>query len=272
MGCGKKNNFCSNKLFYTQPFNGISYDPDAAAFFTAAGITDATEKSAINAWVLELKAGSLWTKCYQILPLVFNDATKNTFDLKGTYNATMNGSITHSGRYVTGDGASGYISTGVNANTVLTIDNCGTTFNCNTNSTEDAYTGGCFDGLNYFMYQNRNSANLGRNILNDAAAGGFNFGLSGGAAITDARGVWTFNRVSNASKTQYYSGGALDTPLTQGQSSKPNLEIYFLKANYVGASYSSRAYNCYVLHQGLSAGDSAALQTSITNFKTALGI
>jgi len=49
---------------------GTSLDPDAAAFLTAAGITDPTQQSAINTLVLSLKADGLWTKMKAIYPFV----------------------------------------------------------------------------------------------------------------------------------------------------------------------------------------------------------
>jgi hypothetical protein len=40
---------------------GVAYDPDAQAFFTASGLTGATNLNAVNQLVLDLKAASIWT-------------------------------------------------------------------------------------------------------------------------------------------------------------------------------------------------------------------
>jgi hypothetical protein len=54
---------------------GPGYDPDAVAYFTAAGITDTTEKNAVNQLVLDFKGGAgcltpsstdLWTNAAAI--------------------------------------------------------------------------------------------------------------------------------------------------------------------------------------------------------------
>lgn len=90
-------------------------DSDAAAFFTAASITDSTQKAAVNQLVLQLKAHSLWTKIDALYPFVGGDATKHSYNLKNpaTFQITWAGSAvpTHNGNGVTGT-ASGYGSTG----------------------------------------------------------------------------------------------------------------------------------------------------------------
>ncbi len=53
-------------------------DPDAAAFFTRAGITDATQKSAWNACVVSLKASGLWAKIELLYPLIGGNATAHS--------------------------------------------------------------------------------------------------------------------------------------------------------------------------------------------------
>ena len=45
-------------------------DPDAQAFLTATGITDATISGAINTLVLNLKGFNLWSKMYAVYPFV----------------------------------------------------------------------------------------------------------------------------------------------------------------------------------------------------------
>ena len=44
------------------PYVFGGFDPDAQAFITAAGITDNTQKTAINTLVLDLKGYLIWTK------------------------------------------------------------------------------------------------------------------------------------------------------------------------------------------------------------------
>ena len=89
---------------------GSSYDTDAQAFFTATGITDTTQKNAVNQLVLDLKAASIWTKMVAVYPFVGGTATthkynlKNPLDTDGAYRITFNGTITHSSNGIVGGG------------------------------------------------------------------------------------------------------------------------------------------------------------------------
>lgn len=60
----------------------VSYDPDAQAFFTAAGITDTTQKNATNQLVLDLKSANIWNKMQVIYPFVGGTATAHKYNLK----------------------------------------------------------------------------------------------------------------------------------------------------------------------------------------------
>lgn len=88
---------------------GAAYDADAQAFFTAAGITDTTQKSAVNQLVLDLKSYSIWTKMKALYPMVGGTSTKHSYNLKNTaqYQITWNGGGTHS--------STGYLPNGINA-------------------------------------------------------------------------------------------------------------------------------------------------------------
>lgn len=96
---------------------GSSLDPDAQAFITAAGITDATQKTAINDLVVGLKADSLWTKMQAIYPNVGGTSTtckynlKDPRDLDVAFRKTFTGSLTFANTGVTSDGATGYANT-----------------------------------------------------------------------------------------------------------------------------------------------------------------
>lgn len=57
-------------------------DADALAFITAASITDAIQKSAINTLVKDLKTASIWTKMKAIYPFVGGTAAQHRFNLK----------------------------------------------------------------------------------------------------------------------------------------------------------------------------------------------
>jgi hypothetical protein len=90
------------------------FDTDAEAFFTAAGITDETQKTALDDLVVALKADGLWTKMRVIYPFVGGSASSHAVNLKspGTYNGTFEGGWTHAANGVTPNGTDGRMDTG----------------------------------------------------------------------------------------------------------------------------------------------------------------
>jgi len=76
---------------------GSSFDPDAAAYFTRATVTDATAKQKISDCFVQLKAASLWTDItqFKIGRSAYNRGSGSTvYDCK---NAAMDGTIEATG-------------------------------------------------------------------------------------------------------------------------------------------------------------------------------
>lgn len=61
---------------------GSSFDTDAQAFITAAGISDSGQQNAIDDLVVSLKANSIWAKMQAIYPFVGGTAATHKFNLK----------------------------------------------------------------------------------------------------------------------------------------------------------------------------------------------
>lgn len=104
---------------------GVTYDADALAFFTAASITDTTQKNAVNTLVLSLKSASIWTKMKAIYPVVGGVASSHAVNLKqpGTYNLSFATNWTHSSTGMTPNGAT-YANTNLTPSTApLTLNN-----------------------------------------------------------------------------------------------------------------------------------------------------
>lgn len=93
------------------PDTTFAYDSDAVTFFTAASITDATQKGAVDYLVKALKAGNLWTNMIAVYPFVGGASNKHALNLKApsTYPITFTSTgVTHNGSGITGDGSTGY--------------------------------------------------------------------------------------------------------------------------------------------------------------------
>jgi len=107
---------------------GQAIDADATAFNTAAGITDPTQKNAINTLVIALKAANLWTSLTAIWPYVGGTASthkwnlKDPRDLDAAYRLVFAGGITHDSNGVTFNGSTGYADTKLNALTVFSTN------------------------------------------------------------------------------------------------------------------------------------------------------
>jgi hypothetical protein len=101
----------------------VQFDPDALAFFarvTAAGGTlSATEQSAVNKLVLDLKANSLWTPMKAIYPMVGASAAACAQNLKSSsFTGTFNGGWTFASTGATPNGSTGWMQTNLNVNTL----------------------------------------------------------------------------------------------------------------------------------------------------------
>ena len=96
---------------------GSSFDPDAQAFITAAGITDPTQQTAIDSLVIGLKADSLWTNMQAIYPFVGGTATTHKYNLKdprdlnAAYRLSFAGGWTHSVNGALGNGVNNICDT-----------------------------------------------------------------------------------------------------------------------------------------------------------------
>jgi hypothetical protein len=85
----------------------VSYDADAQAFFTAASITNTTQKNAVNQLVLDLKSYGVWTKSLALYPVVGGSASSHAVNLKtpGTFNLSFSTGWTHSSTGMLPNGA-----------------------------------------------------------------------------------------------------------------------------------------------------------------------
>lgn len=110
----------NNGFVYINPFFESLFDPAAAAFFSATGITDPTIQSAVNDLVIAMKADGVWDECDAIYPFVGGDSTTHSYNLKdtSTYQITFSGGWTHNSNGITGNGSNTYADTGWNPTTV----------------------------------------------------------------------------------------------------------------------------------------------------------
>lgn len=116
-------------------------DADAQAFIDAAGITDATQQSAINTLVTDLKGYGIWTKMKAIYPFCGGTASshkwnlKNPADTDAAFRLVFSGGITHSGTGVLFNGTNGYSNTYLNPSASLSLNSTHFTYYSRSNNT-----------------------------------------------------------------------------------------------------------------------------------------
>jgi hypothetical protein len=101
-------------------------DADAQAFFTASGLTGATNLTAINNLVVALKGFGIWTKMKAIYPMIGGTAALHKWNLKdpqdtnAAFRLVFNGGWTHSSTGATPNGTNGWANTFFNSDDITT--------------------------------------------------------------------------------------------------------------------------------------------------------
>lgn len=256
------------------------YDPNAQAFFTAANITDTTQKNAVNQLVLDLKSANIWTKMKALYPVVGGVASSHAVNLKtpGTYNLTFATGWTHSSTGMTPNGAT-YANTNLIPNTNLTSNNHSLSYYSRTNNTTTGYELACQSiqasstqygymllsaynsGTSYYQQQTQN---LNAITVSEANTLGFYLG----------------SRVSSISFKGYKNGILKGTNTNTASvigSYLPVNSIYLgaFNLNNNGAistiSYSNRECSFASIGDGLTDAEASSFYTAVQNYQTTLG-
>jgi hypothetical protein len=99
-----------------RPYVDLGLDTDATAFSLAAGLTDTTQKSAVNTLVKDLKRYGLWTKIKAFYPFVGGNAESHRLNLVNTqiYSLTFSGGWIHDSNGVKSNGSNTIADTQLN--------------------------------------------------------------------------------------------------------------------------------------------------------------
>ena len=249
---------------------GVSYTPEAIAYIAAAGITDTTEKDAVNQLVLDLKGtGSttnntdVWSDSYTIYPLSPTSLTAAEYNLKDpTQNITWLNSPTHATTGITGNGTDAYGNTGWNPTTEgVDINNAGLTYS------------GTYSGADYAMGIVDGTRTIGiRNAQNNRISY-IGTTASPAAFFSTARLVTTSSRTSEFVHELYNNGVLAGSNSTSsGGSQSPNYDMYILGVNVNGSINVPFAgeMDFAAAHKGLTANQVQDLSDAITTYNTAV--
>ena len=117
-----------------------SFDADAQAFITAAAITNATQQTAINSFVISLKSYGIWTKMKALYPFVGGTASSHKYNLKdprdlnAAFRLTFSGGWTHSSNGALPNGTNAYADTYLIPSTVMSTGGDHLSYYSRTNS------------------------------------------------------------------------------------------------------------------------------------------
>jgi hypothetical protein len=253
---------------------GVSYDPDALAFITATGITDNTQKLAINQLVIDLKGYGLWTKCFAIYPFVGGTATthkynlKNPADTNAAFRLVFFGGWTHSNTGATGS-VNGYANTYNNPSINLIQDSTHVSYYSRTNpvtiSGADLGVRGAA-GLGGITIISRYTGNLSYYKVNSANATDLTF------ANIISEGFFMSNRTASNVVNGWKNNTKVITGTTASNGlANQNIVLNAFNDNGSIQLYSPREVAFSTIGNGLNDTESLYLYTAIQTFQTTLG-
>jgi hypothetical protein len=246
-----------------------AFDADAQAFFTAASITDSTQKSAVNQLVLDLKSYNIWTKIKALYPIVGGSASSHAVNLKtpGTYNLTFATGVTHSSTGMTGNGTSGYANTQFNTSTQSTLNNTHLSFYSRTNLENSSIDAGNSNaaGTQWLLATRFTSVGAISDQYNSTTGR-----LT--ATNTNSQGFYIQSRTASNVHKLFKNGSQLGTTNTGASGSLLNLNMTLLCQNQNGtpASYSIRQCAFASIGDGLTDAESSNFYTAVNTYQTTL--
>jgi len=249
------------------PLGGAATDADAQAFITAAGITDATQQSAVNQLVLDLKSANIWTKMKAIYPILGGSASSHAINLKtpGTYNLSFATGMNHSSTGMTSNGSSGYANSNLNGNTVLSATSNHMSFYSGTQVTASQYEMGAINVNQYSLALNESVTTKKNIILGSYPSNWAN------VTNTNTKGFQIGSKTSATSLKLYWNNSNVATNTASYSSALPSANIYICALNYSTLFYSTKECRFASIGDGLTDTEAANFYTAVNAYQTTLG-
>lgn len=247
---------------------GPRFDRDAQTFITAVGITDATQKSAINTLVLDLKGYSIWTKMKALYPFVGGTATTHKWNLKdpqdtnASFRLTFSGGVTHDSNGIQGNGINTYGDTFFIPNSHLSSSSQHLSIYSRTNVGEakrdiGTYTSGTNSLICTLKWSDGNLY--------------FNNGASyATVSNSDSKGFYISNKIASGTVIAYKNGSNVASTTSSDTLSTYSVAIMALNTAGSFTEYTTRQYSFASIGDGLSSIESSNFYTAIQAFQTTL--
>lgn len=254
---------------------GVSTDADAQAFITAAGITDATQQSAINTLVTDLKCYGVWTKMKAIYPFVGGTSSthkwnlKDPRDLDAAFRLVFSGGITHSSTGVLWNGTNGFGDTKFNPQSNLAQFSTSISYYSRTNNDGTYIEAGSQEGINLnqrlvmhlkysgFGYYDQNDINTGRLTVN--------------LSSINSTGLFIMTRTANNIQKVFRNSSQIGSTNTNTISTLlPTTNVYLGAYNFATPIYTNRECAFASIGDGLTDTEAANLYTAVQAYQTTL--
>lgn len=255
--------------------SGPSYDADAEAYFTAATVTETAYKDAINQFVLDLKAASIWTKFDRLWILANQNETAALTCLVSLNQdaSAVNSPTFTAGEGFAGNGSSQYINSGYAVgtdNVNLTQNSAAYFFYSNTDGASDGQEAGAVqDGTFARMTQMlaRTAAGNAQAWVHQGGGGGLS------AAVADGIGLYMASRTASNAQKLYKNGSSVASNTTA--STTPSaFDVFFLireVGGFPSGTYSSRQLSMAGMASGFDDTEAAAFDAAVDTLKAAIG-
>lgn len=250
---------------------GVSLDPDAQAFLTAAGITDPTISGAINTLVVQMKADNIWTKMKAIYPMVGGTASthkwnlKDPRDLDAAFRLQFFGGWGHSANGALPNGTNAYANTFFNPSVNALLNSHGVSFYSRTNSNDsEVEIGGRTASYRTFL----EIRTAGQTYFSSNTADGVGDSVSDGNSL----GFYIVNRKDSVTTDLWKNGSKIKIGAAFG-AGLGNFNYLLSAYNNVGSPlyYSKKECAFAAIHDGLTDTEAANFYAAVQAFQTTLG-
>lgn len=256
-------------------YKAKEYDSDAQAFFDAAGITDNTQKDAVNNLVIAAKANGWWSLCIAIWPMVGGNATAHAVNLKnpGTFDLTFladgAGAWTHSSTGADPSTFGAYAKTGIIPSTDLGLNDVHLSYYSRTDEVGD---------WDFGVSGGSSAIELGMIIRRTSAPDAY-FSIiytEGGSVLTGTQSNsagWFLNtRTSSTAHNFYKNASSFASSTSSDVGTRPAIELYMeaVNNNGVTAGYSNKECAFASAGSGISGAVATDMYNDIQDFQTAL--
>jgi len=248
---------------------GAAYDTDAQAFFDSTGITDTTQKDAVNTLVTTLKTDNLWSNMVGLYPFVGGTASTHKYNLKNpqdtnaAFRLTFSGGWTHSATGATPNGTNAIADTHIVLNNVISSVN-EMSYGYYSRDTSDVSSGSYEMGSYQGGAISAMLIKFGGSLYYQINGGGYNV-----VSNPNTDGFFVVNR-SGASAVQAYRNGSSYHTGTRSAGNLSTLNFGIGGLIGIGAYGSKESAFAFIYNGSLDESDNSNLYNAVQAFNTSL--